>query len=107
MGRHSRCERHLAVPPVFPLAAVLFPGPRQLFGSAISHSSKGAGYGGTTAMTRPILRAAAALSLLICLAAPFLYFWQSITESSYRNLLAAGSISWFVFATWAGSRTRN
>lgn len=57
-------------------------------------------------MTRSILRVAAALSLLVCLAAPFLYFWQSITESSYRNLLAAASVAWFLFATWAEGRKK-
>jgi hypothetical protein len=58
-------------------------------------------------MNRSILRSAAVLSLLVCLAAPFLYFWQSITEGSYRNLLAAGSIAWFVFATWAEGQKKN
>ena len=58
-------------------------------------------------MTRPILRTAAVLSLMVCLASPFLYFWQSITEDSYRTLLASASIAWFVFATWAAGRKRN
>ena len=57
-------------------------------------------------MTRSILSVAAALSLLVCLAAPFLYFWQSIAESSYRNLLAAASVAWFLFATWAEGRKK-
>jgi hypothetical protein len=49
-------------------------------------------------------KALALLSLAACLAAPFLFFWGRIDEPSYRTLLAAGSLAWFVFATYGLTR---
>lgn len=46
-------------------------------------------------------RVLAGLSLAICVAAPFLFFWGRLGERGYENLLAAGSAAWFVFATIA------
>jgi hypothetical protein len=44
-------------------------------------------------------------SLLLCLAAPFLYVHGVASMASYRNILLAGSIAYFVFATaWTGAR---
>ncbi|MBD3414428.1 MAG: hypothetical protein GF421_08365 [Candidatus Aminicenantes bacterium] len=38
------------------------------------------------------------ISLLLCLAAPFLYFWGRISEGSCKSLFLAASIAWFVFS---------
>ena len=49
-------------------------------------------------------RALAWLSLTACLAVPFLFFWGRMDEPTYRMLLAAGSLAWFVFATYGMTR---
>ena len=48
-----------------------------------------------------IWRILAAISLLLCLAAPFLYFWGLVSEGIFKGMLAAFSAAWFIFATAA------
>ncbi len=44
----------------------------------------------------------AILSLLACLATPLLHFLGRMEMSTYKALLAAATVGWFVFATtWA------
>jgi hypothetical protein len=44
-------------------------------------------------------------SLLACMIAPFLYLRQTLTMEAYKQLLLAGSIAWFAFATlWVSRR---
>lgn len=43
--------------------------------------------------------AMAALSLLVCLAVPFLYLHRAIGEAEFKNALLAASAAWFVFGT--------
>ena len=53
-------------------------------------------------MLRKIAAVVSVASLGICLAAPLLYFRGSVDESTYRQILTAGSVGWFVAATiWA------
>jgi len=40
----------------------------------------------------------AVLSLLFCLAAPFLYFSGRMSEGGYKSLFFAASVGWFVFS---------
>ena len=49
-------------------------------------------------------RTIAWLSLAFCLTVPFLFFWGRIDEPSYKLLLAAGTLAWFVFATYGMTR---
>ena len=51
-----------------------------------------------------ILRLLAAFSLLVCLAAPFLFFWGYLTEVAFRAIFAVTSAAWFVFAGAAIAR---
>ena len=51
-----------------------------------------------------LARFLALLSLLACLAFPLMYFWGAIALPAYKNLLAAASLGWFVFATMAVAR---
>lgn len=44
--------------------------------------------------------ALAAFSLLACLVLPFLFFWESLEESTFRTLFLLASIGWFAFATF-------
>lgn len=46
-----------------------------------------------------MVRLLAVLSLLICLSAPFLFFWGQIGETTFRTVFALSSLAWFVFAT--------
>lgn len=55
-------------------------------------------------MPPAVARLLALLSLLACLAFPLLYFWGQLTTPAYKNLLAAASVAWFVFATMAVAR---
>ena len=57
-------------------------------------------------MPVPFARLLAVLSLLACLSFPLLYFWGQITLETYKDLLAAASLAWFVFATIALGRRR-
>jgi len=49
-------------------------------------------------------RLLALLSLLACLASPLMFFWGQVTMPVYKNLLAAATVAWFVFATMALNR---
>jgi hypothetical protein len=49
----------------------------------------------------------AGLSLAFCAATPFLYFWGAVPMLTYKYLLAAGSLGWFVFATMAVARKKS
>ena len=40
----------------------------------------------------------AVVSLLLCLAAPFLYFSGRMSEGGYKSLFLAASVGWFVFS---------
>lgn len=51
-----------------------------------------------------MLRMLAALSLLACLSAPFLFFWGYVGEGSFRTMFAVTSLLWFVFAGMAMMR---
>lgn len=44
-------------------------------------------------------RLLAFFSLLSCLLIALIYMWGQITLPVYKNLLAAASLAWFVFAT--------
>lgn len=52
-----------------------------------------------------IARWLAALSLLVCLSAPFLFFWEQIGGGTFRTVFALSSLAWFVFATAAIRRS--
>jgi hypothetical protein len=53
-------------------------------------------------MLRKWLRLFAVLCLAGCLAVPVLYFMGSFDAVTYKGLLLAVSLGWFVFATaWA------
>ncbi len=53
-------------------------------------------------MPKFISAALASVCYLACLVAPVLYFLGYVGTSTYRTLLLAGSLGWFVFATaWA------
>ena len=51
-----------------------------------------------------MMRILALVSLAACLAFPLMYFWGQIGMPAYQNLLAAGTLAWFVFATAAVTR---
>ena len=46
-------------------------------------------------MTRILIIAAAAASMLACLSAPALYFLGRLSPEGYRTLLLLGSAGWF------------
>ena len=49
-------------------------------------------------MVSRIFLSMAVLSLLLCLAAPFLYFSGRMSEGGYKSLFLAASMGWFVFS---------
>jgi hypothetical protein len=49
-------------------------------------------------MISSIFLGMAVLSLLLCLAAPFLYFSGRLSSGEYRSLFLAASVGWFVFS---------
>lgn len=51
-------------------------------------------------MPKPLVGLLAALSLLACLVTPVAYWHGALAEGAFRNLFAAASLAWFVFATW-------
>jgi hypothetical protein len=52
-----------------------------------------------------ILAAASLASLGVCAAAPLLFLWGGASMEAYKNLLLAGSIAYFTFATmWSARR---
>jgi len=47
----------------------------------------------------------ALICLAVCLAVPFVYFTGAVDVDSYKNILLAASLGWFVFATmWISGR---
>jgi hypothetical protein len=57
---------------------------------------------------RILTAATAILSLVLCLAAPILFFLGLIPESSYKLALLLASLGWFFLATtWASFRKKN
>lgn len=48
----------------------------------------------------------AAVSLMVCLVAPFAYLSGAAGMPAYKNALAAGSLGWFGFATLWMTRKR-
>jgi hypothetical protein len=52
-------------------------------------------------------RMLAGLSLAVCLAAPFLFFWERMGADAHKTSLAIASLAWFVFGTIALRRRRH
>lgn len=51
---------------------------------------------------KEILAVLSMASLAMCLAAPFLYFYDAVTMDVYKTLLLGASVAYFLFATlWA------
>ncbi len=51
---------------------------------------------------KKLLAVLSILSLLLCLAAPILFFYGRLTEASFKLSLALASAAWFFLATaWA------
>lgn len=48
-----------------------------------------------------ITRIAAWISLAVCLAVPFLFFWGWMGANDYKIVLAVASLGWFVLGTRA------
>jgi hypothetical protein len=47
-------------------------------------------------------------SLIFCLVAPVLYFFQKISNESYKLIFLIASVSWFVFAiAWSAQRNKS
>ena len=54
-------------------------------------------------MYRGLYASLAAVSLAACLASGAAYFLGYVEAESYRRVLAAASLAWFIFATaWSG-----
>lgn len=54
-----------------------------------------------------LLAAGSLLSLLLCLAAPLLFFLGILPEASYKLALLLASLGWFFLATsWASYRKK-
>ncbi len=51
-----------------------------------------------------MVRVLAWVSLLACLGIPLACFWGRLSLPTYKTLLAAASLAWFVFATLAMAR---
>lgn len=58
-------------------------------------------------MLRGISVVVGLVSLGTCLLIPVLYFWGSVTEDAYKQVLTVASLGWFVAATiWATRKPR-
>jgi len=56
---------------------------------------------------RYVYASASIACLAVCLAAPVMCFLGRLDEAAYKNILAAASLGWFVFATaWAAGGKR-
>ncbi len=56
---------------------------------------------------KTFLGAASILSLVLCLAAPVLFFLGILPEASYKLALSLASLAWFFLATtWASFNNR-
>lgn len=56
---------------------------------------------------KTVLALASLLSLVLCLAAPVLFFLGILPEASYKLALLLASLGWFFLATsWAGYGTK-
>ena len=49
-------------------------------------------------MTRTLTIIGAVVSLVVCLAAPVIFFWGRVDAAGYKNLLLAGTLGWFLCA---------
>jgi hypothetical protein len=56
---------------------------------------------------RTVIIVLAALSLAACLAAPILFFLGSVEMVSYKNVLLAGTLGWFICASILAARRRS
>ncbi len=56
-------------------------------------------------MSKFISAVLASICYLVCLAAPVFYFLGYAGMQTYRTVLLAGSLGWFIFATaWASEK---
>ena len=53
-----------------------------------------------------MVRLLAVASLVACVGIPLAYFWGQVLLPTFKTLLAAASLAWFVFATLAVARRR-
>ena len=51
-------------------------------------------------MLKTILAIVSLASLIFCFALPFFHLDGGITLDEYKNYLLAGTLAWFVVATW-------
>jgi hypothetical protein len=58
-------------------------------------------------MIRTLFIVLAALSLGACLAAPLLFFLGSVDMAGYKNVLLAGTLGWFICASFLAARRRS
>ena len=53
-------------------------------------------------MVNAVVAVLSLASLAACLAAPLLHFFGALGEPAFKQVLAAASVAWFVFAiTWS------
>lgn len=57
------------------------------------------GFEGGDMMRKIVLSSLAGISLLCCLASPFLFFWGEVSEKDYKWIFLLASFFWFFFAS--------
>lgn len=57
-------------------------------------------------MKKTVLGAVALMSLILCVAAPFLYFQGKIVEETFKSVFLLASCVWFLFAILWQSREK-
>jgi hypothetical protein len=50
-------------------------------------------------MRKMVLSSLAMISLFCCLASPFLYFWDKVSEKDFKGIFLLASVFWFLFAS--------
>ena len=55
-------------------------------------------------MFRVLLLVVALCGMAACVLAPIFYFFGRIDVNTYQDSFLAGSVIWFVFATWWGAK---
>ncbi len=58
-------------------------------------------------MLRALLLIIACGGMAACVVAPILHFFGRIEVKTYQDVFLAGSVIWFVFATWWGTRRKD
>ena len=58
-------------------------------------------------MLRALLLIIACGGMAACVVAPILYFFGRIDVKTYQDAFLAGSLIWFVFAAWWGTRRKD